>query len=224
MSGFDRRSLLVRALVFICFLNFSGLNNGYTYLTVVSPLSVRQSVSLTASVAKTFYDAAAPGNLIYGLEQGRRWADQSARWTISLLASCLRAGTRRSGSAERFVRAPASIGVESGRSVSTEYRAEQILSLKKDHYVQEKKLSLMHERSALNGMPSRLTLAGADALLSDRARYGGRPPQPSLSRIRARGSLAPSGDDAEFFALHRRAVAADSSTGIGFFIFRRSPA
>ncbi len=222
MAGFDRRSLLLRALVFICFLNFSGLNNGYTYLTVVSPLSVRQSVSLTASVAKTFYDAAAPGNLLYGLEQGRRWANQSASWTLSLVASCLRTGTRRIVSSERGIRAPAVVGAEAGGRVSMDHRAEQILSLKQDHYVKDKKWSLMFEGSKPDGMPSHVTLAAAaDVLLSDRSRCGGPVSQPSLLRFRARGSLAPSGDDADFTENVRRAVAADSGTGIGFFIFRR---
>lgn len=55
MTNFPKRkknNRLLRLLTFVCFFNFSGLNNGYTYLTVVSPLDGAGSISLVGTAVK----------------------------------------------------------------------------------------------------------------------------------------------------------------------------
>ncbi len=121
----------LRLLVFVCFLNFSGLNNGYTYLTVVSPLSVQSSVSLTGSVAKCFYSVLAVQDIFKFLDQGHHWVTKSTLRAESILKSCLKlqSASIPSGYGETRL---------SVRSLNRFQQGDQILSDRNENYIKGK--------------------------------------------------------------------------------------
>ncbi len=208
MNGLDRRGLILRFLVFICFLNFSGLNNGYTYLTVVSPLNVRDSVSLTSAAAKTFVRALAPVDAFHFLGKGRRWITRSTLWTASLFASCLKPAP------ERILRPAASRSA--GQNLGSDLREVQFFSMKLDALSQvsgwEPAPSFTWGNRLTNIRPTMRFHASRDF----RA--------PPHRRVRARSGISDSDGDAPSQAPSRarsspRAVTTDSRNGIGFFVF-----
>lgn len=70
---------LLRLLTFVCFFQFSGLNNGYTYLSQVRPVEVQKSVSTMAVLVRGFYAAVAPQLWLRTVLSGR---DAVVLWTL----------------------------------------------------------------------------------------------------------------------------------------------
>ncbi len=67
----------IRLLVFACFFNFSGLNNGYTHLTAVAPINANQSVCVMGTLVKSFAFVLAPKMMVASLSRGHRYMKSS---------------------------------------------------------------------------------------------------------------------------------------------------
>ncbi len=85
----------MRLLVFACFFNFSGINNGYTYLAAVSPLDASQSVSLMGTLVKSFAIVAAPQKMLGPFNRGRRFVSALTLSSETAVKSSVRRGSHR---------------------------------------------------------------------------------------------------------------------------------
>ncbi len=67
------KSKVLRLLTFICFFQFSGINNGYSALQALSPLDAKQSASCVSLLVVQFQSAVRPDSRVPPLETGHRW-------------------------------------------------------------------------------------------------------------------------------------------------------
>ncbi len=219
MKALGRRELMLRFLVFLCFFNFSGLNNGTTYLTAVSPLNVRDSVSLTAAAAKTFYQVMAPADLFHFLGQSHRWITRSTVWTASLFASCLKASPS-SVSNGSIVDAglEATSGLGRGQSLDSGLKSLQIFSVKNDSYLEQKKLDFLSRLGEWERVPLVCLSIGVTGLRRiSRPLPGGYSAVFMPHVMRARSNLSSADGEAPSFVDARFSLT-DSYPGIGFFM------
>ncbi len=93
---------LMRLLVFACFFNFSGINNGYTTLTAVAPLNATQSVSVMASLVKSFTFFLTPQKSFSTFKHGRRWMSSLHLSPEKSKISMRRGGQRWRGARGKF--------------------------------------------------------------------------------------------------------------------------
>jgi len=63
---------IIRLLTFVCFFNFSGLNNGYTYMTAVSPLKPAHSFSAVGASVLGITNFFRADRIIASIYSGRR--------------------------------------------------------------------------------------------------------------------------------------------------------
>lgn len=89
------RSRVMRLLVFACFFNFSGINNGYTCLTAVSPLNAGQSVSLMGTLVKSFTIVATPQKMLGPFNRGRRFVTALALSSETAAKTSVQRGPHR---------------------------------------------------------------------------------------------------------------------------------
>ncbi len=130
------RNKVLRLLVFACFFNFSGLNNGYTYLAEVSPLHVNQSVSLAGTVARGFWCVLAPQQVLFSMRQ--------SFGLVTRLALNMESAVKSSWKADLKAASPSPIKtVLRAQNFSSPfaYKAGTAISPKQESYIKEEKES-----------------------------------------------------------------------------------
>lgn len=128
---------LMRLLTLLCFFQFSGLNNGYTLLCEVSPLSVSQSVLPVQAFAAGFRGISQISGFTHSLNSGRRWIINLALGIENFLSS-LEAPASFSGK-KRAAILPASAPVSSKSiSISIGEKKEEYLKQEKENWVRPK--------------------------------------------------------------------------------------
>ncbi len=137
------QSRVVRLLVFACFFNFSGVNNGYTTLTAVAPLNASQSVSIMGTCIKSFAFFLSPQKAFSSFNRGRRWANSLNLSTEKSMKPSMRRGEQRLRSARVRVSARGRIHSRSARSMRSTRsarftRSERVLRADLKNYLKEK--------------------------------------------------------------------------------------
>ena len=67
------KNKFLRLLTFLCFFQFSGINNGYTILTSVSPLSADQSATCLTRTLQDIHATLQPRTVLPLIQAGHGW-------------------------------------------------------------------------------------------------------------------------------------------------------
>ena len=69
----NKMQSVLRLLTLVCFLNFSGVNNGFAYVTIISPPDVAQSLTFGSNLFNDLNSSITPSGIV-----------ASARWGFGL--------------------------------------------------------------------------------------------------------------------------------------------
>ncbi len=134
------KSKLLRLLTFVCFFQFSGINNGYTILTSVSPLNATQSTSCLSSAIAHFHSTVRPQSVVSLLRSGQEYIVAFTAGSESALR-----GLFNPDSAAHAAQMKAG-GTDSGSGYRSRFETRRFSSLnKKEAYIKLEKKSWSRE-------------------------------------------------------------------------------